>query len=295
MAESPSHKFGQIIGDLMEITLYPYLVEIAKKYGLYLDKKGLRKARGNNKKVSWVDLYGNKHDLDFVLERGGSESVIGEPIAFIEVAWRRYTKHSRNKAQEIQGAIMPLRETHRNNAPFIGVFLSGVFTEGALKQLESLGFNILYFEYETVVEAFKHVNIDASFDEDTSDDEFKKKIDAWESLTDEKRTILVNRLIELNSSGLEKFIKSLERTITRQVESVTVIPLHGEASDFVSISEVLSFIKNYDESNTVSEFVRYEIIVKYNNGDKINAEFKEKDSAIQFLESFLPSGFKPDI
>ncbi|USG64783.1 hypothetical protein NDK47_22070 [Brevibacillus ruminantium] len=295
MAESPSHKFGQIIGDLMEIALNPLLVEFADKYGLYLDKKGLRKARGKNKKVSWVDIYGNKHDLDFVLERGGSESVIGEPIAFIEVAWRRYTKHSRNKAQEIQGAIMPLRETHRNNAPFVGVFLSGVFTDGALKQLESLGFNILYFEYETVVEAFKHVSIDASFDEDTSDDEFKKKIDAWESLTDEECSILVNRLIELNSSGLKKFMSSLERTITRQIESVRVLPLHGEASEYASISEVLSFIETYDESNAVSEFVKYEIIVKYNNGDKINAEFRGKDSAIEFLKSFLPPVFKPEI
>ena len=45
---------------------------------------------------------GNVHDLDYVFEQGGTEATIGQPKAFIEIAWRRYTKHSRNKAQEIQ-------------------------------------------------------------------------------------------------------------------------------------------------------------------------------------------------
>jgi len=286
MAESPSHKFGQIIGDLMEIAIHPLLVEFAGKYGLFLDKKGLRKARGKNKKLSWVDLYGNKHDLDFVLEKGGSEGVIGEPAAFIEVAWRRYTKHSRNKAQEIQGAIVPLRETHRKNAPFVGVFLSGEFTDGALKQLESLGFNILYFEYATVVEAFKTVHIDARFDEDTSDEEFKKKIDAWESLTNEECSALVDKLLELNSPGLEKFMDSLESTITRQIESVGILPLHGEAAEYKSAGEVLSFIGSYDETKTAARFVRYEVVVQYSNGDLIHTEFESKEEALEFLKGF---------
>lgn len=56
-------------------------------------------------------MNGNAHDLDFVLERGGSDDKIGMPAAFIETAWRRYTKHYRNNAQEIQGALEPLAET----------------------------------------------------------------------------------------------------------------------------------------------------------------------------------------
>ena len=87
----------------------------------------------------------NSHDLDFVLERGGTPDKIGMPVAFIETAWRRYTKHSRNKAQEIQGALEPLAETYRHLAPFKGAVLAGVFTEGALTQLRSLGFTVLYF------------------------------------------------------------------------------------------------------------------------------------------------------
>jgi hypothetical protein len=118
MAESPSHKFGQIIGDVLEVAIEPVLSLFAQENGLYLDKKGPRPAR-KGMKVSWTDLSGNVHDLDFVLEKNGSLTKIGTPVAFIESAWRRYTKHSRNKAQEIQGAILPLAATYQNSAPFI--------------------------------------------------------------------------------------------------------------------------------------------------------------------------------
>jgi hypothetical protein len=118
MAESLAHTLGQVIGNVLEDALEPPLREFAAAYGLYLDKKGPRKAR-EGKKVTWRDLYGNAHGLDFVLERGGTDEVIGTPVAFIETAWRRYTKHSRNKAQEIQGAIQVLALTHKYCCPFV--------------------------------------------------------------------------------------------------------------------------------------------------------------------------------
>ncbi len=115
MAQSPTHRFGQIIGEVLEKAVEPLLQEVALRYGLYLDKKGSRPARAGNK-VTWRDLYGNAHDLDFVLEKGGTPWRQGLPIAFIETAWRRYTEHSSNKAQEIQGAIIPLVETYQHLA-----------------------------------------------------------------------------------------------------------------------------------------------------------------------------------
>ena len=36
MATSPAHKFGQMIGDVLEITIEPILSEFAKQHGLYL-------------------------------------------------------------------------------------------------------------------------------------------------------------------------------------------------------------------------------------------------------------------
>jgi hypothetical protein len=286
MAESPAHKFGQIIGDVLEAAIGPLLKDFATKHNLYLDKKGPRPARSGSK-VSWTDLYGNTHDLDFVLERNGTDSKIGIPVAFIETAWRRYTKHSRNKAQEIQGAIMPLAETHKNTAPFKGAVLAGVFTEGAITQLKSLGFTVLYFPYENIVKAFGTVGIDASFDEDTLDSEFKKKVKSWTSLPDDKKRRVIKQLLKLQAKEVDKFIETLAETIVRRISSVRIIPLHGKPYDLRSISEAISFIETYDENNGSLSIIRYEVEIKYNNGDNIRGEFRDKKDAVEFLQNYL--------
>ena len=42
MAESPAHRFGQIVGEVLEAAIAPLLAEFAGKHGLYLDKQGER-------------------------------------------------------------------------------------------------------------------------------------------------------------------------------------------------------------------------------------------------------------
>jgi len=162
MAVSYAHRLGQIIGESLENALEPFLREFANKHNLYFDKKEYRIARLGTK-LTWTDINNNKHDLDFVFEKDGTQESIGKPVAFIECAWRRYTKHSRNKAQEIQGAIIPLFEKYKKDNPFIGVILAGVFTDNSLKQLQSLGFTILYFPYEIIVNAFRIMKLDVFF------------------------------------------------------------------------------------------------------------------------------------
>ncbi len=141
IARSPAHRFGQIIGDALEDATEPLLREFAQQHDLYLDKKGPRVARKGKKKVRWTDLRGNKHDLDYVIERDGTDEEYGTPVAFIETAWRRYTRHSKAKVQEIEGAVVPLVATHREAAPFAGCILAGVFTHDALEQLRSQKFS----------------------------------------------------------------------------------------------------------------------------------------------------------
>jgi hypothetical protein len=171
----------------------------------------------SGKKVSWIDSFGNSHDLDFVLERGGTAKQIGEPVAFIESAWRRYTKHSRNKAQEIQGAIMPLVATHKNFAPFIGVVLAGEFTEGALNQLKSLGFNVLYFPYDLIVKGFGKFGIDASSEENTLEKDFQTKIRTWADFADKPN--LARHILRLNTKEVKEFFDNLEKVVSRRAFS----------------------------------------------------------------------------
>ena len=63
MASSPSHRFGQIIGDLLEEIMEPQFQVFCNERGLYLDKKGTRGEARDGKKVTWLDKYGNTHDL----------------------------------------------------------------------------------------------------------------------------------------------------------------------------------------------------------------------------------------
>ncbi len=286
MAKSPSHGFGQIIGNVLEKAVEPFLQQFVEQHNLYLDKKGKRTARKGNK-VSWTDSNGNKHDLDFVLEKDGSYTKRGAPTAFIEVAWRRYTKHSRNKVQEIQGAILPLVATYQTNTPFIGVILAGVYTEGALTQLKSLGFRVLYFPYDTIIKAFNSVNINAFYDETTADSEFIERVNKWKSLSTEQHNLVTIELTKIYLKEILKFMQSLQIFITRRIISIRIFPLHGNLFECDSIEKAIGFIENYDESgNHRISFIKYTIEVLYNNGDNLKGEFTNKETATQFIHNY---------
>jgi uncharacterized protein YqgV (UPF0045/DUF77 family) len=289
MGISPSHRFGQIIGEVVETAVIPLLEEFAKNHGLYLDKNGRRPCR-DGLKCTWIDLNGNAHDLDFVLERGGSLKRKGVPAAFIETAWRRYTKHSRNKVQEIQGAILPLVETYQNAKPFIGVILAGEFTEGALNQLKSLGFTILFIPYEVLLDAFNLFGIDAAFDEDTPDSVFKRKVSAWERLSKNKRTKIAKALLDACEKDVKSFIISLEAVVLRQIAKISILPLHGTLLELRNIEDALKCIMEYDEKGFSGAFERYEIQIMYDNNDKVTGSFNNKENAIDFLRNYqIPS------
>ncbi len=263
----------------------PCLQEFATAHGLYLDKKGPRPARRGSK-VSWKDLNGNMHDLDFVIETGGSAVAIGIPVAFIETAWRRYTKHSRNKAQEIQGAVMPLAETYASSSPFKGVVLAGMFTDGALNQLDSLGFTVLYFPYQAIVEVFESVGIEAAYDEDTPDEAVERAAKALEDLSPTKRATLGPAILRTNADGLKQFMEALRVATARQIVAVIIVALHGPQVTLKSVGEAVAVVVGYDENQCEGPFRRYEIEVRYSNGDSIKGSFADKTGAIEFLRQY---------
>lgn len=282
MAESPSHRFGQVVGNLLEEILLPLLIQFTSARGLYLDRHGKRVARPG-KKVCWEDKYGNKHDLDFVIERDGSSETVGKPVAFIEAAWRRYTKHSRNKAQEIQGAVLPVAEKYPWDTPFLGSVLAGVFTDGSVNQMKSVGFKVLLFPYDTIVDAFQAVGINARFDESTLDHVFAQTVSQIEGLSVASRDVLKKHLLDANRAAIEEFLDSLSKRLDRAVEQVLIVPLSGTDHAFESVSDALDFINEFDEAEHNGQFRKYELIVRYSNGDRIDATFSDKAGAKEFL------------
>ncbi len=289
MAESFAHKWGQIVGNAFQESLREAMQEVADRHGLYLDYQGLRRARPG-RKVTWQDRNGNAHDLDYVLERGGTEEVRGLPAAFIETAWRRYTKHSRNKAQEIQGAILALAETYSHLRPFLGVVLAGVFTEASLTQLRSCGFSVAYIPYSMIVRAFALVGIDAAFDEDTEEDDFRDKVRRYEALRATKVRKLTTALLNPAASGeppLQAFLAALDASLSRGVLGITVVVLHGAPQHLGTVQDAIAYLQGYDEfRHSPAPALKYEVDVRYNNGDVIHGIFQDKSEAVRFLGTF---------
>lgn len=294
MAEAAGHKWGQFVGEYCESAIEPLLQAFADKHGLFLDKKGPRPAR-SGKKLRWVDSYGNGHDLDYVLERGGTPDKIGTPVAFIESAWRRYTKHSKNKAQEIQGAVLPIADKHRFSAPLLGCILAGDYTNNALNQLRSIGFKVLYLTYDSVVQAFDTVGIDARFDESTPDADHEAKMKKWATVPKKKQGGVWGKLMELNKRSLDEFMLHLERAAVRQINAVRVIPLHGMAKDCVGVADAIAFVEGYDEAAPTGPLVKYEVIIRYDNGDKIEGQFQDRVTTIEFLAAYQTGNWTPAI
>ncbi|EQD27322.1 hypothetical protein B2A_15276, partial [mine drainage metagenome] len=223
MAEAPGHRLGQIVGEMLETAVYPLLRDFASSRSIYLDHQGPRTARPGNK-VTWTDGFGNAHDLDFVLERGGSDERIGVPVAFIESAWRRYTKHSRNKAQEIQGALLPLRERYRQYSPVLVALLAGRFTSGSLNQLRSNGFVVVFIPEAHVVQCFARVGIDIAAGENTPDPVLAEQVAKFERLTPEEREAVGAGIREADAKAFDQLIGRLAETVTRRVESIILLP-----------------------------------------------------------------------
>ena len=286
MALSPAHKFGQLIGNLMEEVLEPILQRYCDRRQLYLDKKGPRPGVRKGRKLTWQDKYGNEHDLDFVIEKESTVGKRGRPVAFIECAWRRYTKHSRNKAQEIQGALLPIREDNYLDAPFLGAVIAGEFTNPSIEQLKSVGFEVLYIPYCTVVEAFSTGGINTRFDEETSDSAFSACVEAIEKVRATERHVwkqIKEKLVELNGNRITKFTGSLTKTLDRQIQIVFILPLYGNQHRFSEVDEAIDFLAGYSQQEPERNFQLYEVIVRYTNGDNINGQFEEKQRAIDFL------------
>lgn len=289
MAKSPAHRFGQIIGDLLEDTLIRKCLPIAAEYNMYLDYKHSRPARNNQKEVKWTDTNGNTHKLDIVMECEGSEKEFGKPRAFIEMAWRRYTKHSKNKAQEISGAILPLVNRYSESGPFYGAVLAGDFTENSLKQMKSEGFKLLHFSVKAIEDAFDSQGINAHWDEDTTEKELQNRVARLEALSKEQLERIGDNLIANNTEQWEIFLQCLRNALERTIESIHITSLFGKSEIFSGIHEACDFIASDTKEITFTKdaFRCYEIIVKYSNGDRIDMQFKEKQAAMTSLRRLL--------
>ena len=55
--------------------------------------------------------------------------------------------------------------------------------------------------------------------------------------------------------------------------------------EVTTLEQAIQFIDAYEETRKAREFVRYEVNVRYTNGDEIRGTFESKTEAVKFLSS----------
>lgn len=287
MADAPGHLLGQLIGGLLEMASEPPLRELAARHGLYLDVKGDRPGIRQGKLLSLPDSNGNKHDLDFVIERPGIEGSRGEYAAFIECAWRRYTKHSKAKAQEIQGAVLPLVHTWAEVGPVPAVVVAGQWSRPSIKQLESVGFVVLQLEFRTTVKTFARFGIDIEGRDKVADEFWQEQVDRIRCFQDIDLQALAEAIRTEQGEDFQSFVEELEKRIVRTVEIVRFYPIHGKSFEFSSLTDAIAGLRNYDPDADKHPLIHFEFEVIYTNADTIRGKYNSVRAAEEFLRRLM--------
>ena len=93
-------------------------------------------------------------------------------------------------------------------------------------------------------------------------------------------------LISDNQGKVRIFITSLTATIARRIERIVILPLHGRNQAVKTIGEAVDLIESYNEKESPTSFERYEIQIRFSNGNEIKGQFNDKASAIEFLQMY---------
>lgn len=282
---SPGHKLGQIIGVLLERTVGTPLQAFARRHSLYCDRQGERPTVRRGRKVTWNDSRGNPHDLDYVLERNGSADRRGDPVAFIESAWRRYTKHSRNKSGELEGALLPLRETYPT-VRFLGVVLAGEYSEGGIQQLRSAGVEVLHVPFGTIAEVFRGRGLEIDYPEKATPTQKATLNRALERVSDAELDAISSALAQAIRDEYGYFEERLEATIGESANRVRIVTLFGDETVYGSVREAireLEFPTRVRELDTNTPR-GYEVFIEYPSGARVTGRFQNKAELVDFLK-----------
>lgn len=246
---SSGHKLGQIIGDWFEkYFVLRVLNQVSAKLNLFLDNRFLEReaigeARGE--KIIWYDEEGNSVDFDFVLELGGSPTKRGIPVAFMECFWRRGSRHSKDKARDDIGKLIPMRSSYPT-ARFLGIIAAGDFTSPARELIRSRDIDLLYVPKEKVIQAFQLNGLEIDYPDRLPEAEKFKLTQAFEkNVTTEQLSQVSNTLIELmGQATIDSYVDRVRarlsalpqeiRMIVRQQSQPLVFSSVQEASNFLT-------------------------------------------------------------
>ena len=256
---SAGHKLGQMLGDwFAEYFVFPLLASVANQLQLYLDSAyRVRQARGE--KLLWKDEEGNTVDYDFVMELDGTESEIGIPVAFFECFWRRGSRHSKDKARDDSGKLLPMRSTHPT-ARFLGIIAAGNFTLPARQLIKNREIDLFYAPKEKVLSAFESLGLQVDYPDKAPEEEKQKLVrDFQRKLSDNLEHEAADRLRELlGLPAIETYIDRVRAAIGALPQEIRFLGRHDSAPRvFKKITDATAFLEraDFDFSSPVETYL----------------------------------------
>lgn len=185
---SAGHKLGQLVGDWFEeFFVLPLLQKAAQRLGLYLDHRFRARKGREGGKIIWRDVEENEVDYDFVMEIDGTDEQLGVPVAFFECFWRRGKRHSKDKARDDTGKLLPMREVYPT-ARFLGIIAGGDFTAPARTLVQNRQIDLFYVPKAKIISAFEKQGLAMDYPDRLPEPEKAKLADVFErGLTQKKK------------------------------------------------------------------------------------------------------------
>jgi len=274
---SSGHKLGQIIGDWYEeYFALPILQEVANKLDLYCDNRFLKRdCRGE--KIIWQDLDGNDVDYDFVIELDGSNEKIGTLVAAFETFWRRGSRHSKDKARDDTGKLVPLKYTYPT-ARVIGVISAGDFTKPAKNLVLSRGVDLFYVDKENIISAWKKNGLIIDYP-DKSSEKVKSKLTKTVVKAIKNNKAILKRIADdlvqlINPKSIDVYQKRLIANIGAIPQRFSIqIQRKSAPIEFQTYKEVDKFLN--DNEPKIKQFEVHQLYsyqVQFFSGDEFQRE-----------------------
>lgn len=278
---SSGHKLGQIIGDWFEqFFVLELLSSVSHQLNLFLDSRWIeRPIRGE--KITWEDEEGNSVDYDFVLEIGGNKNQIGIPVAFIECFWRKGSRHSKDKARDDTGKLIPMRNTYPT-ARFLGIIAAGDFTHPARELIRSRDIDLFYITKQQIVQAFYDNGFIVDYPDKASEAEKAKIVLALEEdITLNKKQKIANTLMDLvGKITIKSYVDRVKAKLSALPQEIRlVLRYESKPLRFPSIATLTNFLENPDfQMNNPQESYLYQIT--YSDG----TQFEQMVNSIEMLQ-----------
>ncbi len=243
---SAGHKLGQLVGDWFEEHfVLPLLEQVADHLKLFLDHRFRNRKCRESERILWKDEDGNDVDYDFVMELDGSDDKKGIPVAFFECFWRRGARHTKDKARDDSGKLMPMREAYPT-ARFLGIVAGGDFTAPARTLVQSRRIDLFYVPKAKIVSAFQKHSLQIDYPDKLPEPKKARLADAFErGLTEPIRAQVAGTLRALiGDTSIATYVDRVRAALGALPQEIRFISQwQSKPVIFESITEATKFLK----------------------------------------------------